>query len=107
MQSGCQDPGLAGSQCPVGGGDADLLADRAGTIFALAATRDEASARKVQDRLSGQFTVADIFPPAADLPEGVPDAQLESMYGGVGGRRYEQLVDEIERRLAECWFAGL
>ena len=65
---------------------ADLLADRAGTDFALAATRDE---------------------PTADLPEGVPDAQLQSDYGGVGGRRYKQVVDEIERRLAGCWFAGL
>ena len=81
---------------------ADLLADRAGTLFALAAVRDEASAKAMQRRLAGEFNIDEFFPPAADLPEGLSDAELELRYGGVGGEGYQRLVDEIERRLATC-----
>jgi len=77
---------------------ADLLADRAGTLFGLAATRDEASARRVQEWLSGGVTLDDVFPPAADLPEGLSDDQLQREYGGVGGARYREVLEEIERR---------
>ena len=81
---------------------ADLLADRAGTTFADVATRDDASARRVQQRLADGFRVDDFFPPAVDLPEGIPDAELQSRYGGVGGALYRQKTDEIERRLKAC-----
>ena len=81
---------------------ADLLADRAGTEFALAATRDARSARKMQERLSAGFLVGDVFPDAAGLPEGIPDAEFQSVYGGVGGDRYGKMVAEIERRLGKC-----
>jgi hypothetical protein len=80
----------------------DLLADRAGTTFADVATRDDASALRVQQRLAGGFRVDDFFPPAADLPEGIADAELQSRYGGVGGPLYRQQTAEIERRLATC-----
>jgi hypothetical protein len=81
---------------------ADLLADRAGTTFAIRATRDEAAARAVHNRIAGGFRVEEFFPPAADLPEGIPDAQLQSRYGGVGGEPYRRLIEEIERRIAAC-----
>jgi hypothetical protein len=81
---------------------ADLLADRAGTTFAVWATRDETAARAMQNRLAGGFRVDDFFPLAADLPEGIPDAQLQSRYGGVGGEAYRRLIEEIERRIAAC-----
>jgi hypothetical protein len=81
---------------------ADLLADRAGTRFATAATRDEESARAMQKRLSRRFAIDDLVPPAADLPEGVSDAELQSKYGGVGGEGYQKVIQEIERRLARC-----
>ena len=81
---------------------ADLLADRAGTEFALAATRDARSARKMQKRLSAGFSVDDVFPDAAGLPESIPDAELQSKYGGVGGVGYEKVVADIERRLSTC-----
>jgi hypothetical protein len=80
----------------------DLLADRAGTLFALAATRDEQAARRMQALLADGFDVGMIFPQAADLPEGIPDAQFESEYGGVGGAKYEGMIGEIEQRLGEC-----
>ncbi len=81
---------------------ADLLADRAGTTFAIRATRDEASAHAIQDRLARGFQVDDFFPPADDLPEGISDSELTSRYGGVGGEAYLRLIDEIERRIAAC-----
>ena len=81
---------------------ADLLADRAGTTFAVVATRDEVSARAMQDRLSRGFLVEEFFPPTADLPEEIPDAELQSRYGGVGGQAYNRLIEEIERRIAAC-----
>ena len=80
----------------------DLLADRAGTTFAIQATRDRTAARAVQDRLADGFRVDDFFPAAADLPEGVHDAELRSRYGGVGGEGYRRVVEEIERRIAAC-----
>ncbi len=80
----------------------DLLADRAGTLWALAATRDEASARRMQDRLAGDFKIDEVFPPAADLPEGISDRELQAEYGGVGGGKYHEVIQEIERRLATC-----
>ena len=80
----------------------DLLADRSGTRFAETATRDEESAQRMQQRLAAGFAVDDFFPPAADLPEGIPDAELQSRYGGVGGPLYLKTVAELERRLAGC-----
>jgi hypothetical protein len=98
--------GLLKEELDAGGGSgfsfADLLADRAGTTFATTATRDEATALALQDRLAAGFVLQDFFPEAADLPEGLQDAQLQSQYGGVGGAGYEEVVDEIERRVSAC-----
>jgi hypothetical protein len=80
----------------------DLLADRAGTTFAEVATRDEARATTVQERLAGGFRVDEYFPPADGLPEGIPDAELLSRYGGVGGPLYRRVADDVERRVAAC-----
>jgi len=80
----------------------DLLADRAGISFAVAATRDEASARAMQDRIAGDFRIDEVFPPAADLPEGIAESVLKAEYGGVGGAGYQRVVEEIERRLRGC-----
>lgn len=81
---------------------ADLLADRAGTRFALAATRDEASARKMQERLAGDIQLDAIFPPAADLSEGLSEAEFQSRYGGVHGAEYRRMLEELDRRLQSC-----
>jgi hypothetical protein len=81
---------------------ADLLADRAGTTFAEVATRDEARAAAVQERIAAGFRVDELFPQADDLPEGIPDAELQSRYGGVGGSLYRRTAEEIERRVAGC-----
>ena len=81
---------------------ADLLADRSGTAFAIQATRDKESARAMQERICNDFDVDAIFPSAAGLPEGITDAEFQSRYGGVGGREYLRLIDDIEQRVASC-----
>ncbi|MCP4614309.1 MAG: hypothetical protein GY845_36955 [Planctomycetes bacterium] len=80
----------------------DLLADRAGTTFAITATRDEAAARAMQNRLAPDFRIEEIFPPADGLPEGISYAELQSRYGGVNGEGYRHLSQEIDRRIAAC-----
>ncbi len=80
----------------------DLLADRAGTTFAEVATRNEASARTLAERLSRGFDVDDYFPSAQGLPENLQDAEFQARYGGVGGDGYRRLLAEIERRIAGC-----
>jgi hypothetical protein len=80
----------------------DLLADRAGTTFAVHATQDETAARVMQERIVSSFRVEDFFPPAVDLPEGIADGELQSRYGGVGGEGYNRRIEEIERRISFC-----
>ena len=98
--------GVFKEELDAGGGSGfsfgDLLADRAGTTFALLATRDGATARMLQERLAVGFRVDDFFPEAADLPENIQAAELEARYGGVGGRLFRQYAAEVERRLWSC-----
>jgi hypothetical protein len=79
---------------------ADLLADRAGTRFAAAATAGAPEARALQERAATGLRVTDVLPAADGLPEGIPEGALREQYGGVGGAEYVRLVQEIERRLA-------
>ncbi len=79
---------------------ADMLANFAGNRLAVAAIRDPASARAVQARLARRVDVDAIFPPADGLPENISAADLQSQYGGVGGRAYQAILDDINRRLA-------
>ena len=98
--------GVFKEELDAGGGSGfsfgDLMADRAGTTFALLATHDDAAARTLQARLAAGFRVDDFFPEAADLPEDIQAAELEARYGGVGGRLFRQYAAEVERRLWSC-----
>jgi hypothetical protein len=80
----------------------DLAADRAGVRFAVAATRSEAAAKAMQDRLQRGFVVDDFFPPVADLPENLTVEQFRRGYGAVGSPRYRKQAGEIESRLDSC-----
>ncbi len=80
----------------------DLLMGLIGTKFAILSTQNEMSARKMQERIIGGFRVEEFVPQAGDLPEGISDAELQSQYGGVGGDKYNQLIQEIERRISDC-----
>lgn len=98
--------GVLKEELDAGGGSgfsfADLLADRAGTLFARAATRDVAAARGMQERFAGDISLDALFPAAADLPEGISGRALQTRYGGIGGPGYRDIERDIERRLAGC-----
>jgi len=80
----------------------DLTADRAGTLFTVAATRDEESARAMQARIRGGVAIADFVPDLLDLPEGLSRDVFQEEYGGLGGEGTGKVVEEILRRLAGC-----
>ena len=77
----------------------DLGADRAGVRMTVVATRDVASAREIQQFLAGGPDEATFMPDFLDLPELMPNAEFKAKYGAVGSPRYQQVADDIERRL--------
>ncbi|HXG51241.1 MAG TPA: hypothetical protein VNN77_07550 [candidate division Zixibacteria bacterium] len=77
----------------------DLAADRAGARFGERAA-DSATARALQRRLSAGVLEGDLMPEAGDLPEFLPEAEFKRRFGGVGDPRYETMMAEIERRIA-------
>jgi hypothetical protein len=81
----------------------DLLANRAGTTLAMAATADPDSARRIQQFLAGPWHLDQVFPEAADLPEGFSDAQMEAYFGGIGGSGYQELIGKIEARVSATY----
>ena len=83
----------------------DLTADRAGILFAIAATRDAKAARAMQARLRQEAAIGDFCPEIDGLPEGMSRDEFQEEYGGLGGEKTNQIVEEIRGRLARC--AGL
>jgi hypothetical protein len=81
---------------------ADLAADRAGTLFARAATRDAESASGLQARIRSGVKIADYCPDVRGLPEGIPADEFQSKYGGLGGAGTAKVVEDIKSRLAAC-----
>jgi uncharacterized protein YfiM (DUF2279 family) len=80
----------------------DLMADRAGIMFAEAATRSTESARNMQLRVRFAVSIADYFPQIQGLPEGLSRDVFQEEFGGLGGEKTEKVVDEIRDRLAAC-----
>lgn len=80
----------------------DLTADRAGTLFTLAATRNAKSARALQTRIRHGVVMADFMPNVLDLPEGITSDDFQSTYGGLGGEETKRIVEDIQLRLRQC-----
>jgi hypothetical protein len=78
----------------------DLAADRAGVRFAEVAVASSASARRVQEALSGYIGERDFFPEVNDLPEGLSAEEFRRRYGDTARPAYDQIVTEIDRRIA-------
>ena len=77
----------------------DMAANKAGIRFAAVATRNAASARRLQRRIVGGVTTGDFLPAITNLPEGISSNDFHSQYGGLGGAETQRLFDEIEQRL--------
>lgn len=82
----------------------DLVADQAGTSFAVMATRNEEQAKAAQLRIRGGAKNSDFFPNIEGLPEGISKDEFEKDYGGLGGAKTKQFVDEIKKRLSSCQY---
>ncbi len=80
----------------------DLMADRAGVLFADAAIRNSESARRTQLRISRGVKIDDFFPEIEGLPEGLSGSVFQDEYGGLGGEKTRIVGDEIDRRLGAC-----
>jgi hypothetical protein len=80
----------------------DLAADRAGVLFAIAATNSEEDARAMQEFIKQKVAVSDILPPIADLPMNMSAENFRSEYGTVGSKAYRKQISEIETRLDSC-----
>jgi nitrogen fixation-related uncharacterized protein len=80
----------------------DLTADRAGTLFAVGATRDAQSARAMQLSIRQGVNNADYFPKIDGLPEGISSDDFQSKYGGLRGEKTMAVVNDIQSRLATC-----
>jgi hypothetical protein len=80
----------------------DLTADRAGTLFTVAATRNEESAHAMQARIRNGALIADFVPNPLDLPEGISNDDFQVVYGGLGGEGTKKIIEEILRRLDAC-----
>jgi hypothetical protein len=80
----------------------DLTADRAGTLFTVAETRNEESARAMQALIRNGVVIADFVPNLLDLPEDISNDDFQAEYGGLGGERTKEIVEEIRRRLDAC-----
>lgn len=80
----------------------DIAADRAGTVFGELATRSADSARVLQQRVAAGVGERDMMPDVADLPDFMPEAEFGRRFGGIGAPAYEDMMGEIERRIAAC-----
>lgn len=81
---------------------ADLLADEAGTRLGRLAVQKESSARRIQRTLAKKHSSKLYMPAIEGLPEGIPADRLEKDYGGIGGKGYRRLEQEIQNRLDQC-----
>lgn len=78
----------------------DMLANRAGMRFALEATKNADSARRIQSFLTRTPAVSDVMPDYEGLPEGIYRDDFERDFGGLGGERTQSINQDIERRLS-------
>lgn len=77
----------------------DMLANRAGILFASSATRNQAAAREMQLRFLGPLESSDFLPDYVGLPEGLYRQEFQSVFGGLGGTKTREMNQEIARRL--------
>jgi uncharacterized protein YfiM (DUF2279 family) len=77
----------------------DLAADQAGERFGALATQSDQSAREIQRRVAAGVRDADVMPGIAGLVDNMPDAELQRRFGGVGSPAYNNVIEDITRRV--------
>lgn len=79
----------------------DIAADRAGTLFGEQAAKNATSATKLQRRVAAGLIELYIMPITEDLPEYMSPEQFKHAYGEVGSPAYNEVMADIERRVAK------
>lgn len=79
---------------------ADLAANRAGSALARSAS-DPKRARQLQRLLAASADEANFFPSLEGLPKDLSQQQFETRFGSLDSPAYLQLLQEIDRRLAQ------
>jgi hypothetical protein len=77
----------------------DLAADKAGARFGTLAIK---SPQKMQRGIAAGVKEADFMPPHKDLAENIPEPEFRKRYGGVGAPAYNNVVADIETRVARA-----
>lgn len=77
----------------------DLMADRAGTMFAERVSESDAAAEEMQRLILTGIVERDFIPEGHDLPEGLSDRQFRKQYGSVDDPRYQRVLNEIDERI--------
>lgn len=77
----------------------DIAADRAGRRMGELGVSDEKRARAIQELLSGAME-SDFMPATADLPEFMSEAEFNRRFGGLEGKKYRQMMGDIDGRIA-------
>jgi hypothetical protein len=88
---------LSDSQGGSGFSFPDLLADRAGVVFAQRATGNEA--HRIQGLLAGEIDESVFMPPIGELPEGLQNLEFRRRYRDVDTEAYDAVKGEVERRI--------
>ena len=78
----------------------DIAANRAGARFGEIATASAPSARRVQQWMEHATSDTDIMPEVRDLPDHLPEEELKRRFGRPGEAAYQQVLDDIEARIA-------
>lgn len=76
----------------------DLAADKTGIRFAETAMDSDGGALRLQRMALELVDESLFFPNVSDLPEGIPQQQFESRYGGINGALYREYVRDITSR---------
>ena len=79
----------------------DIAANRSGARFGDLATASAQSARRVQDWMEQAASDTDIMPEVSGLPDHLPEKELKRRFGRPGEGAYEQVLEEIEARIAD------
>lgn len=79
----------------------DLAADKAGTRLGELATASPQSARSIQLAMSQINDYKDFMPDPRDLPEHMNAEEFKLRYGSVNSQAYQEMVQQIEQRIAD------
>jgi hypothetical protein len=74
----------------------DMAANRAGMRLGELAVGEP---ERLQLLLSRELREQDLLPDVSDLPEGMPEREFRSRFGGPGSPAYERMLSDIEERV--------